>query len=312
MYCVTELRWYKKMRLFGFCFRWKYRQSHIWFLLFLSASSMHVHNPPSCNTIRFSHTYQSAQPWHHTGRISRPPREKRNFILHPRTPRCIKSELSSIANSPRRLTSEYIRVHWIIPVESSRGECAHHHLGCQKTRWHLKKTSRGQEVSFALPRRPYQEMILLPTLFPSTLLFRPYYLRTVPCSTACHPGPFFSSLFSDNLAIIPPPARPLPSGSLLPPLYGSLRVLPTRVKWVCLFSGFLEIRFRRSKGRGVQLLRFTRVSISSSSFSSSSTVTSFFSSFSSLPTSSQHESICMGLRRTVLDANVLTTLRPTI
>lgn len=90
------------------------------------------------------------------------------------------------------------------------------------------------------------------------------------------------------------------------------RVLPTRVKRVCLFSGFLEIRFRRSKGRGVQLLRFTRVSISSSSFSSSSTVTSFFSSFSSLPTSSQHESICMGLRRTVLDANVLTTLRPAI
>lgn len=215
---------------------------------------------------------------------------------------------------PRRLTSEYIRVHRIIPGESSRGECAHHHLGCQKTRWHLKETSRGQEVSLALPRRPYQEMILLlPTLFSSTLLFRPYYLRTVPCSTACSSGALFLlSLFSDNLAIIPPPARPLPSGSLLPPLYGSLRVLPTRAKRVCLFSGFLEIRFRRSKGRGVQLLRFTRVSISSSSFSSSSTVTSFFSSFSSLPTSSQHESICMGLRRTVLDANVLTTLRPTI
>lgn len=50
----------------------------------------------------------------------------------------------------------------------------HHHLGCQKTRWHLKERSRGQEASLTLPKRPYREMRFpSPFLFPST---RPYYL----------------------------------------------------------------------------------------------------------------------------------------
>lgn len=97
---------------------------------------------------------------------ARPPREKRNFILRPR----IKPRDVSKANYRRSPIppdpDEYIRVHRIISVESSRGEYAHHHLGCQKTRWHLKERSRGQEVSLALPRRPYQEMILLPSSLP--------------------------------------------------------------------------------------------------------------------------------------------------
>lgn len=116
----------------------------------------------------------------------------------------------------------YVRVHRNNSgAAGSACEYAHHHhhyhLGCQKTRWHLKERSRGQEASLALPKRPYREMRFpFPFLFPST---RPYYLLR---ATARHPGPFSSSLSSDNLAIIPPPRRaPLPSGSLLPPPCGS-------------------------------------------------------------------------------------------
>lgn len=95
----------------------------------------------------------------------------------------------------------YVRVHRNNSgAAESACEYAHHHhhhyLGYQKTRWHLKERSRGQEASLALPRRPYREMQFPSS--PSSLPAAPTTYRLPPCSIRSPFPPLFPLLWQSR------------------------------------------------------------------------------------------------------------------
>lgn len=124
------------------------------------------HNSPSRFAIPFSHSFSKSLET--PCRTGQSPGEKDNFALHPRT--VVYQKRITIDHQVRHSS----RVHRAVFVTESvpaqlrvrvHHTLAHYHLRCQKTRWHLKERSQGQEASLRLyglgpgGRGPYRQFL---------------------------------------------------------------------------------------------------------------------------------------------------------